>query len=933
MRPPVRFLPQVVFSDIHGHVEQQLAELAGQLVGTFEALLAKLVDAPPEMAGSGAPGELPPSPLACGVRMMRSAAKAGGGDGSGRSLLEDFSPGNSVRAAAAAAAQAAAAAVRSGTSPISAANGALAAAAGAGNEPLPAVSSPRVPTAGGGHGGSEPSTPGRASRGLTALLLWFDEVWVSYLDQFVVWKTHDARSLEAELVQMATRMEKSLARKLAALPPAGTVAEGGGGGGGGGSGIRSVSDLQAMKQQVAHDVALLRSRIAKLSGPPGIERLGAAITAARAQVEAEAAASAAAAAVTVAGGAAGGGVHGSTAAVTDAHAASASEASASESESEQSGESHKRLTALSKSPSKLKKPAGGLTRGFFGAKPKPPAAAPAAAASAAAGGGVSDASHRLSQAAVANLSMVNDLLHDPVKRLPTDEVEAGLQAVLSGASSRPSPPVPGTAMASHDELDGLGADAAVALLKSRARALAEAAFWDGVASRVAAALAPGADARVLAAAAAPLAFEVGRDIAGEVSDGALRARLEDEFGGAAGGDTGGDDTTLLARLDAAARFAAAAAVDAQGAGTAGTRGSRGAAAAAVAVSAADAGLVPRSLPGLLVLLERLGALVVEYGAPARADGALSAQQSVRDVLSAALSDYANARSAAASSAAATAELREGGGDSAVDAAARSLADGLVRALRLLHLQTRQLRLDAANARLALLSSQLRGSAGVEYVRDKFAALHRLPPPAPPPAPQRVAAAVPKTWAWLQSAARGLPAIRQYTTSTLGLDLDAAHAAVKTAGRPRLPAPTSVSAQLPAVLRAGLRAPAGSGNSSGGSATAGAAPPASAPPPEVCAVLPAAAASPRGLVRAGLIALVSGGAAAVGPRLPEVWMLDAERLHAAQNAFQQLVVTAAAFLLVNQVCPFVSHTSHTACKSFCLSRQPATHPPSLAQDLS
>ena len=49
-----------------------------------------------------------------------------------------------------------------------------------------------------------------------------------------------------------------------------------------------------------------------------------------------------------------------------------------------------------------------------------------------------------------------------------------------------------------------------------------------------------------------------------------------------------------------------------------------------------------------------------------------------------------------------------------------------------------------------------------------------------------------------------------------------------------------------------------------------------------------------------MALVSGATPAVGPALPEVLALDAERLHVLQNQFQSLVVVAASFLLVTQL---------------------------------
>ncbi|KAG1659233.1 hypothetical protein FOA52_009002, partial [Chlamydomonas sp. UWO 241] len=564
-------------------------------------------------------------------------------------------------------------------------------------------------------------------------------------------------------------------------------------------------------------------------------------------------------------------------------------------------------------PPRARKPPGGLTRGFFGAaKPKPAAAAGAAAAGAAAPPPPRTQEPGLSAGAVANLGMVQDLLHDPAKRLPNEELDAAITALLAPpAADTPTTGTPSAAassagappglMVDPSELEGLDGEAAVALLKARARAAAEKLFWDGVVAKAAAALAPGAPPAALLAATASLALEVGRDAAAEVADPQLRAQLSAEFEYSNGGGPGSDQE-LSDRLEDAARAAAVAA--GQG------RASKSAQGAAAAVAAADARLVPRALPGLLLLLERLGALLVEYGAPVRATQALATQQTVRDELSDALSAYA-AESAAAAAAPPPPQQQQQE-QQAPSPQARALARCLCTALQLLHLQLRQLKLDAANARLSMLAAQLRGSSGVAYVRDKFRLLHRLPPLAPPlasddadtptaapaaPAPERIAAACPRTWAWLQAAARGAPSIRGYCASTLGLSIDDAVTAAGHSGHPRLrtpPSATPAAAGLPTVLRSGLR-------STGPSAAAGADErgEAASVAPEVLPALPVPLASARGLVRAGLVSLVSGGTPAAGAGLPETLQLDAERLHASQNAFQQLVVVAASFLLAQQ----------------------------------
>ena len=52
------------------------------------------------------------------------------------------------------------------------------------------------------------------SPALASLLVAFDDSWLEYLDQFVVWKGRDAASLEQELMRMAVRLERSMRLKL-----------------------------------------------------------------------------------------------------------------------------------------------------------------------------------------------------------------------------------------------------------------------------------------------------------------------------------------------------------------------------------------------------------------------------------------------------------------------------------------------------------------------------------------------------------------------------------------------------------------------------------------------------------------------------------------------------------------------------------------------
>jgi hypothetical protein len=77
------------------------------------------------------------------------------------------------------------------------------------------------PGSGSSQGSSPVSRQGSASPlahqgqpSLAARLVAFDDSWVEYLDQFVVWKGRDAVGLEQELMRMAVRLERSMRLKL-----------------------------------------------------------------------------------------------------------------------------------------------------------------------------------------------------------------------------------------------------------------------------------------------------------------------------------------------------------------------------------------------------------------------------------------------------------------------------------------------------------------------------------------------------------------------------------------------------------------------------------------------------------------------------------------------------------------------------------------------
>lgn len=81
-------------------------------------------------------------------------------------------------------------------------------------------------------------TTGDGYRTMGEMLVKFDDCWVEYLDQFVVWKGRDAASLEAELIQMAVKLEHSMRQKLGPRPDSERV--------------RLNADLQVSRRGVAY---------------------------------------------------------------------------------------------------------------------------------------------------------------------------------------------------------------------------------------------------------------------------------------------------------------------------------------------------------------------------------------------------------------------------------------------------------------------------------------------------------------------------------------------------------------------------------------------------------------------------------------------------------------------------------------------------------
>jgi hypothetical protein len=148
-------------------------------------------------------------------------------------------------------------------------------------------------------------------------------------------------------------------------------------------------------------------------------------------------------------------------------------------------------------------------------------------------------------------------------------------------------------------------------------------------------------------------------------------------------------------------------------------------------------------------------------------------------------------------------------------------------------------------------------------------------------PQALCAALPRTASFMKTSAQALPALEQ---SLAAASVPSAPAA-STSGSS---SPSASSQALPVNMRTGVaqRSPSASSSSSA---------PAAARP-----TFPVQLASWKGTFRAALAAAVAGDQAAAGEQLPEVLQYDRERLHAAQNAFQELLVLAAGLLIVQQL---------------------------------
>ncbi|GAX81364.1 hypothetical protein CEUSTIGMA_g8795.t1 [Chlamydomonas eustigma] len=865
--------PGVVFHK-RGSREDQLAEAAGLLVVTFERLLQRLVE--PLSIVTGQSSVTSSLPVSSAGSVMASTAAAAAAAAAGVPVLPPSPLTTDLRTFRNAVQQMRVVGLRSVGQGVG--KGGRRSLEGNHNESVRSGSEWRVVQDQTFHG--VPTGP------VASLLLHFDQAWLQYLDQFVVWKTEDAAALEGELVGMAAKLERSYRRKLVSPP--------GGGGPNGAVRARAVEDLQAMKEQVENDHNLLRERIAKLSGAAGLARLDSALTAAREADPLEPSSAESTASVTS---------ESDSSPVKKPHHGlrppplQQSEGSREGAVGPPEPAAEGVITTKPPPPPPGPRKAG-MARGFFNSAKQPTkrsADAPTTSSAQSsitttATGAVSAGSLAqvpgISAEALANLSMVNDLLHSPSAVLPTDELESELEALMmmgdrpaisnpqpaGPADPQPSPSAdPAALLVDPQELEGLSPEEVMALIKRRSKAVAEKVFWTSVQSKIHDSLKAGN----LLEVSGPLAVEVGRELAAVISNPDISQRLSHEFGPA---DL--EPRQLARKLEEA--YSTTPVLDSQ-------------------------------LHVLLQLLERLGGLLIEYGAPAREASSRGRLQKIREELKLSLLTFST-RQSMPSQSEDNGNKDNGESSEQRNSAVAMMALSLSRALHVLHMLLRQVKLDSANAKLSMLSASLQGgSSGVQYVRDKFLSLYGLSSVSnfstepsdksvpsssqtgthPPPSAQRIAAFLPKTWAWVQQAARALPAMRTYFSGSLNLDIDLLLSQLASNSSTMQ---QSRHAGIPTELKSGRGATLSKASHAGGVSD----PHMLGSGAEVrSADVPVPMSSMSGVVRAGLISLVSGGKPAAGPALPELLMLDVERLHGLQNQFQSLVVMAASFLLVQQ----------------------------------
>lgn len=387
-----------------------------------------------------------------------------------------------------------------------------------------------------------------------------------------------------------------------------------------------------------------------------------------------------------------------------------------------------------------------------------------------------------------------------------------------------------------------------AAVARRARVIAERAFWDSIVWRFKTAV----QGQGLPSQLAPLLAELGTELSGIVTDSLEAQQLSEQY----------SERAVMDRLKSR--------LGQQGGGA--------------------------NLTALAAMMEQLAQVLLRSGGEERAAEAADAVQRLQTSMAAALVAATASNDAAVNASNPISPT----GRNDVGPAAAALAEALAAALRLLMTHLKLVKLDAANARLAGLARAMRERGAVSYLQTKLATAWQLPsaeecsnsstPAITEAAP--LADKLPLTAAWLyQVQSQMVSQVRQgLSAAALLLDQQAAAAA-------------AVAGGLQSVeLRSGVRASPGAASPLSRSRSCSSSSPRS-PGPAVAQIkpsFPVGLDSWQGTVRVGLLSLVTGDTPAAGPGLPEVFVFDRVRLHEVQNTLQQLLVTAAGLLIVQQL---------------------------------
>jgi hypothetical protein len=202
-------LPMTPHTHTQGDIEARLSAAGVRMLAAFNALLRQLLQ--PAAAASSSPAPAAPEAPAAYSRSFACPSPLA------KSMTSYLSGPPSTAAAATAV-------------PPSVARQLFPAAGGAFGSPAPSpfsavagspAASPPSLASLSGSASSSPASRGvsplvraATSPSLASLLVAFDDSWLEYLDQFVVWKGRDAASLEQELMRMAVRLERSMRLKL-----------------------------------------------------------------------------------------------------------------------------------------------------------------------------------------------------------------------------------------------------------------------------------------------------------------------------------------------------------------------------------------------------------------------------------------------------------------------------------------------------------------------------------------------------------------------------------------------------------------------------------------------------------------------------------------------------------------------------------------------